>query len=108
MRKRDRAVPPTSDSRRREILRDGLQDARERATAKGHPFAVESQEDFAAVFTVTQPPDHWLHKRLTIQSLGLWAPVWWYAARRGDAPKRYRISVDKDGELDIDRARRRR
>ena len=100
--------PTIPDSRRREILTEGLQDARERAAAKGHPFSIESRSDFEAVFTIIQPPDHWLHKRLTIQSLGLWAPVWWRATRKGDTPKRYRIMVDPDGEMHIDRARHRK
>lgn len=99
-------MPPTSDSARRETLSKGIDDARARATADGHPFAIVSRDDFEAVFTVTMPPDHWLHKRLTIQSLGLWAPVWWYKTRKGATPKRFRISVDEDGELFIDQARR--
>jgi hypothetical protein len=97
-----------SDARRREILTEGLQDARARAEAAGHPFAIESRGELEVFFTIVQPPDHWLHKRLTIQSLGLWAPVWWYRTRRGAVPKRYRIFVDDDGDLDITRARRKK
>jgi len=99
-------VTKISEGRRRQILAEALTDARVRAETVGHPFAIESRGDFEAIFTVTQPPDHWLHKRLTIQSLGLWAPVWWYATRKGAAPKRYRLEVDDEGDLSISRRRR--
>ncbi len=94
-----------SDGRRRAVLQTGLMDAEAAAAAAGHPFELFSSGDFEAMFAVTQPPNHWLHRRLTIQTLGLWAPVWWIHSRRGPTRKVFRASVGPNGKVLVRRVR---
>lgn len=94
-----------SDGRRRALLQAGLMEVEARAAGAGQPFEVVSQADFEVVYAVTQGPNHWLHRRLTIQSLGLWAPVWWIQSRRGPTRMVYRASVDPAGKVRVRRVR---
>lgn len=94
-----------SDGRRRAVLQSGLMEVEARALQAGQPFEVVSQNDFEVVYAVTQGPNHWLHKRLTIQTLGLWAPVWWIQSRRGPTRKVYQASVDPAGKVRVRRVR---
>jgi hypothetical protein len=94
-----------SEGRRRAVLQSGLMEVEARAAQAGQPFEVVSQSDFEVVYAVTQSPNHWLHKRLTIQTLGLWAPVWWFQSRRGPTRQVYRASVDPAGKVRVHRVR---
>ena len=94
-----------SYERRKALLQAGLKDAEAQADQLGHPFELISQKDHEAVFAVTQPPNHWLHKRLTIQTLGLWAPVWWFQSRRGMTRRVFRATVSESGGVKVARVR---
>jgi hypothetical protein len=94
-----------SDGRRKALLEAGLMEVEARAAQAGQPFEVVTQGDFDVVYAVTQPPNHWLHKRLTIQTLGLWAPVWWFQSRRGKTRKVFHASVDPNGKVRVRRVR---
>lgn len=91
--------PTASDARRREALKRGLRDAAEAAARAGHKFAIQSEGDYDAVFTVTQPPSHMLHLLLTILLIGLWLLVWLYVVAKGGTVRAYMMSVDEAGEL---------
>ena len=93
------------DGRRKALLEAGLMEVESRAAQAGQPFEVVSQGDFEVVYAVTQPPNNWLHKRLTIQSLGLWAPVWWWHRRRGTVRRLFHASVDPAGTVRVRRVR---
>lgn len=94
-----------SEGRRRAVLQTGLMDAEAKAHAAGHPFEVLAEGDFEVEFAVTQPPNHWLHKRLTIQTLGLWSPVWLVQTLRGKRRRVFRASVSPKGTVRVMRVR---
>ena len=94
-----------SEGRRRAVLQTGLKEAEARAHAAGHPFEVLKEDDFEVMFAVTQPPNHWLHKRLTIQTLGLWSPVWLVQTLRGSRRRVFRVTVSPKGTVRVMRVR---
>lgn len=94
-----------SEGRRRAVLQAGLMEAEASANSAGHPFEVIAESDFEVEFAVTHPPNHWLHKRLTIQTLGLWSPVWFIQSRRGPRRQVYRATVDEAGKVKVSRVR---
>lgn len=97
---------PISDQQRAAILRSGLAEAEDRARRRGDGFEVVERGDFDATFVLSEATNHWLHKRLTIQTLGLWGPVWWWRTRRGTVTRSYRAEVDPLGRVAVRRIRR--